>query len=197
MMYYDHAMVAATLTVAAGAQRRYGWAIVVIAALAGMAPDWDATPKHISSHAYQIGHRVWGHNLFAAAFVGGSVGAVGYLVHQSKRNRLDLEQPPAAERGMALWIVLGVLIAWSHPLLDLLYCGVDRNADWPVGLLWPVVSERVGVPWIPWSDWGATGILAAGVLLIIALGRSRQLVACVSLLVLGLYVGVRGSLLRA
>jgi hypothetical protein len=65
MVYYDHAMVGATLAVALGAQRRYGWPVVALAALAGMFPDWDATPKHFSPRTYQIGHRVWGHNLFA------------------------------------------------------------------------------------------------------------------------------------
>jgi membrane-bound metal-dependent hydrolase YbcI (DUF457 family) len=197
MMYYDHAMVAATVTVGMGAQRRYGWAIVVMAALAGLAPDWDALTQYKSLHDYQIGHRVWGHNLFAATFVGACVGAVGYLIHQSNGGEVSQEQARAARRGYAFWIGLGILIAWSHPLFDLLYCGVDRDADWPVGLLWPVVSRRVAVPWIPWSDWGATGILLAGLLLVALVRRQRQLAACVSLLLLGLYVALRGSLLRA
>jgi membrane-bound metal-dependent hydrolase YbcI (DUF457 family) len=190
MMYYDHALVAAAIAVGVGAQRRFGWPVVVMAALAGMSPDWDATPKHVSQHAYLIAHRVWGHNLFAATFVGASVGAVAYLVCRPK--------PGASRRGdLAVWVVLGTLIAWSHPLLDVLYCGIDRNADWPVALLWPVVSARVGVPWIPWSDWGATGILAAGMLLVLLLPRHRQLAACCTLLTLGLYVAIRGGLLHA
>jgi membrane-bound metal-dependent hydrolase YbcI (DUF457 family) len=187
MMYYDHAMVAASLAVGVGAQRRYGWAIVVMAALAGMSPDWDVLPRRSHPDA----HRVWGHNLFAVTLIGAAVGAAGYLVCQPDRDR------GPRRGGLALWVALGTLIAWSHPLLDLLYCGRQRDADWPVALLWPVVSGRVAVPWIPWSDWGATGILAAGLLLVVALRRQRQLAACGLLLVLGLYVGVRGGLLRA
>src|SRR5262249_39949001 len=58
MVYYDHALVGATLSVAAGMQRRYGWPAVMLAALAGMFPDWDAIPKHTWPQAYVLGHRV-------------------------------------------------------------------------------------------------------------------------------------------
>jgi hypothetical protein len=195
MMYYDHAMVGATLAIAVGAQRRHGWSIVVMAALAGMCPDWDALAQYHSREAYQIAHRFWGHNLFVVTLAGVVLGAVGYLIHQSKAGRrAEGTDPPRS--GLGFWIVLGVLILWTHPLLDLLYCGLDRNLDWPVGLLWPVVPGGVGMPWMPWSDWGATGILVGGLLLVLGVQSHRQGWACVVLSILGLYVGVRGVMLR-
>ena len=194
MVHYDHAMLGATIALALGVQRRFGWPAVALAALAGACPDWDATPKHFSPRTYQIAHRYWGHNLFAAALAGLAIGGVGCLIHRSRLRRAG-EQAPERDGGVGLWLVLGVLIAWSHPLMDLLYCGVERGADWPVGLLWPVVREGFAVPWMPWSDWGATVILGGGLLLALA-PRYRRVAACGALVLLGLYVGVRGALLR-
>jgi hypothetical protein len=195
MVYYDHAMVGATLALALGAQRRHGWPVVVLAALAGMFPDWDATPKHLSPSTYQAGHRVWGHNLFAVTLAGLALGGLGYLTHRSTRARAGSAPLPDTS-GPGPWLVLGVLILWSHPLFDLLYCGLDRDADWPVALLWPVVPGRFGVPWVPWRDWGATAILLGG-LFVCLIQPYRRLAACLCLVVLGVYVGIRGMVLHA
>jgi hypothetical protein len=197
MEYHDHAMIGATLAVAVGAQRRYGWPVVGLAALAGAAPDWDALPKFFSPSVYPIVHRVWGHNLFAVTLLGIALGSIGYLIHQSRHPPLPGEQVLARSRpGIGAWIALGVLILWTHPLFDVLYCGAGQKADWPVALFWPIFPGRLGVPMVPWHDWGATIILAAGLVLLVVLPRQRQLVACGSLLVLALYIGVRGSLLH-
>src|SRR4051812_4718884 len=124
MVHYDHGMLGATLAVAAGAHRRLGWPAVALAALAAMFPDWDAMSKHISPQTYQAGHRVWGHNLFAVTLAGIALGGLGYLIHNSR----PTSQTPSAIR-LGPWVVLGVLIMWSHPLLDVLYCGLERDAD--------------------------------------------------------------------
>src|SRR5262245_46301439 len=129
MVHYDHAMLGATLAVAAGALRRYGWQVVVLAALAGSAPDWDALPKHVSPRTYGPGHRVWGHTLFAVTLAGVALGLLGYLIHRSLPARPIMDPTAPPERAVH-WIGLCVLILWSHPLLDVLYCGLDRNADW-------------------------------------------------------------------
>jgi hypothetical protein len=83
----------------------------------------------------------------------------------------------------------------SHPLLDLLYCGWERDAAWPVGLFWPVVPDGFALPWMPWSDRGATALLVGG-LCVCLVRRQRQGIAGVVLVVLAVYVGLRGALLR-
>jgi membrane-bound metal-dependent hydrolase YbcI (DUF457 family) len=195
MVYYDHAMVGATLAVAVGAQQRHGWPVVVLAALAGMFPDWDAVGAHVSAETYQIGHRVWGHNLFAATLAGMALGGLGWWIHQSAGRRERGATAMEADH-VGQWIALSLLILWTHPLLDFLYCGWDHRADWPVGLLWPIVGDRYGRPWMPWSDWGATFVLGAGMLLIVSWARHRRSCAVLSLVVLFGYVAVRGAFLQ-
>lgn len=196
MVYYDHALVGATLAVAAGMQRRYGWPAVMLAALAGMFPDWDATPKHFYPEAYVAGHRVWGHNLFAVTLAGAALGGLGYLIHRSRSPRFAPMR--AVDTGKAWpWILLGIAILWSHPLLDLLYCGMEQNLDWPVKLLWPAAGWKFGVPWIPWTDWGATALLLIGLLGCILVRQRRQQCAMASLVILVFYISVRGALLHS
>jgi hypothetical protein len=195
MQYYDHGLVGATLAVAVGTHRRAGWAAVGLAALAAMFPDWDAATKRSDPAAYQRGHRVWGHNLFAVMLAGAVLGAAGYLIHQSWSHR-RARPPGDATGGMRAWVGLGISIMLSHPLLDLLYCGVERDADWPVGLFWPVVGSRLALPWMPWSDWGATVILSAGLCLCLLMRQHAQRYALASLLILTIYVGIRGAVLH-
>ncbi len=196
MVYYDHAMLGATIGLATGAAQRYGWPMLVLAALAGMFPDWDALPKHVSPRAYEAGHRVWGHNLFAVTLAGAALGSLGYLIHRSRPHRV-VSRPAGEPGGMGPWLVLGVAVVWSHPLLDLLYCGWERDADWPVRLLWPLVPGGFGRPWIPWTDWGATCVLLAGLLVCSLARQHRQRYAVASLTFLALYIGVRGAWLQA
>lgn len=201
MVYYDHAMLGATLAVAVGAQRRLGWPIVVFAALAGMLPDWDAASKHISQETYHIGHRVWGHNLFAATLGGILLGLLGYWISRSRPMILDNDsdalQPNGARQasGLGFWIVLCILITLSHPLFDVLYCGWGRDVNWPVRLLWPLVPDGFGRPWMPWGDWGASVILLVGLCVVLVVPR-RQLAACLSLSVFAIYVIIQGALVQ-
>ena len=90
---------------------------------------------------------------------------------------------------------MGVAVAWSHPLLDLLYCGWGPDVDWPVQLLWPVSGRGFGQPWVPWSDWGATVVLATGFLACVLARPARRWCAAATLAVLAVYVGIRGALL--
>lgn len=186
MQYYDHAMVGATIAVAVGAQRRFGWPVVFLAGLAGAFPDWDALFQHVSSDSYQEAHRSWGHNLFAVTLAGIALGAIGFLIHQSTRKQSSTRARPTG------WMVTGAAIMWTHPILDVLYCGPGRYAEWPVQLLWPLTTAKFARPWIPWTDWGATFILAVGFLAIVAARRSRQGIAALALGLLVIYVAVRG-----
>jgi hypothetical protein len=68
----------------------------------------------------------------------------------------------------------------------------ERDADWPVRLLWPVVPGGFARRWIPWADWGGTAVLLAGLLGCILLRRHCQACAVASLAALALDVGIRG-----
>lgn len=191
MEYHDHAMVGGTLAVAVGAQRRHGWPVIALAALAGMVPDWDALAKHFSPETYQAGHRVWGHNLFAVTLAGLLMGGLGFLMHQS----LSRSRPPSLPpERCGPWLALGVAILWTHPFLDILYCGLGREAEWPVGLFWPITSEGVGWPLVSWEDRGATVILALGLIIIVVSRNYRQAAAAFSLGILFIYITVRGMI---
>lgn len=190
MVHYDHGLLGATLALAVGAERRLGWAGVVLAALAAMVPDWDALYKHIDYETYVRTHRVWGHNVFAVALAGILLGMAGYLItHSTPRGRAL--QPHGS---FGYWIILTMIIALTHPLMDVLYCGLDRDADWPVALFWPLKQERFGQPWIPWSDNGATLILFVGLTITAFAPIRRQRWACISMIVFTSYVALRGAL---
>jgi hypothetical protein len=205
MMYYDHAMLGATLTVAVGAGCRHGWASVALGAGAAMLPDWDALSRHWGPDAYRSVHRVWGHSLLVAVPSAALLGLIGYLIYLSCRTSRP-GQPAADTAGRpagtfsgqacAAWVALAVLACLSHLLLDLLYCGLRTAPDWPVALGWPLWRRGWALPLIPWSDWGATFILAGALVALLCLRSHARLLACAALLVLAGYVGVRGAAAR-
>lgn len=177
--YYDHGLLGATLAVGAGAPRRLGVGSVLLAALVGMVPDWDALT---SKETYESVHRVWGHNLFAVLILGASLGALAWWIQRSvERGQTVLARPPTA---LALWIVLGVLIMLSHPLMDVLYCGGFGSRTWPVQLFWPFTSAGYALPCVPWLDRATTSILAAGLLGTALARRHAQAIACITLVAL-------------
>jgi hypothetical protein len=193
MIHYDHGMVGATVALAVGAHRRHGWPIVFLAALIGMFPDWDAVPRHVSPEIYRRGHRIWGHNIFAVTLAGAGLGWLGYWIHTSVARRRSSASftPPG---GPASWILLGLLIMWTHPLLDILYAGPESPSNWPVGLLWPITSVGFALPGMPNNDRGASILLAAGLLAGALMPRRSQRWACLGLILLPIYVGVRRAL---
>lgn len=182
MHYYDHGLLGATLAVGAGAPRRLGPGSVLLAALVGMAPDWDALTSHVSRETYESVHRVWGHNLFAVIILGAALGALAWWVQRSvERGQTALARPTTA---LVIWIVLGVLIMLSHPLMDVLYCGGFGSRTWPVQLFWPFTSAGYALPCVPWLDRATTLILALGLLGAVVARRHAQAIACMTLVAL-------------
>lgn len=161
MMYYDHAMLGIAVALAAGAHRRHGWPLVGTAAVAAMLPDWDGLSELIGPMTYRQIHRVWGHNLLAAALASGFLAAVGYLCQLSIRLRPG-EARVYSGHALAVWVAVGVLVALSHVLADLIYAGTRVAPDWPVALLWPFSPRRWACSLVPEDDWGATLLLVGG-----------------------------------
>jgi membrane-bound metal-dependent hydrolase YbcI (DUF457 family) len=195
--YYDHALVGATLALATGAQRRFGWAIVVMGAAAGALPDWDAVPYPAGTPYYRSVHRVWGHNLLVAPLLSGLVGAVGYLCWQSVRRTeaKACRQEGFSGRALAIWVVVGVLASLSHLLADVCYCGVNRSPDWPVALLWPFSRRGWALPLVPWVDRGATWILSVALITACLRPSAARVLAVLALVVVVGYVALRSGLL--
>jgi membrane-bound metal-dependent hydrolase YbcI (DUF457 family) len=194
VQYYDHALVGATLALATGTQRRYGWAVVTMGAAAAALPDWDAVPYPAGTPGYPLVHRVWGHNLLVAPLLSGLVGAVGYLCWQSLRGRGP--DPERAEGfsgpALAVWVAVGVLAALSHLLADVCYCGAAYTVDWPVALLWPFTRRGWGLPLVPWGDRSVTWILSLTLIAACLRPAAARLLAVFALLVVVGYALCRG-----
>ena len=186
MHYYDHGLLGATLAVGSGAPRRLGAGSVLLAALIGMVPDWDALSQNISAESYRAVHRVWGHNLFAVAILGAALGALGWWIQQSADRRAVPVSRPRTE--LAIWLALGTLIMLSHVLMDVIYCGGFGGPTWPVQLLWPLTSAGFAYPCVSWVDWPTTLILAVGLLGSLLARRHSQAIACTSLVPLAGHV---------
>ena len=90
MTFFEHAMLGGTLALAAGLHRRHGWRIAVMADVAAMLPDWDGLTLIFGPAAYDLSHRIWGHNLLVAAVLGGIVGVAECFWNVSDRIRQRL-----------------------------------------------------------------------------------------------------------
>lgn len=186
MHYYDHGLLGATLAVGSGAPRRLGAGSILLAALIGMVPDWDALSSNVSMQSYLAVHRVWGHNLFAVLILGALLGTLGWWIQASvDRRQAAPARPP---EGLALWLILGMLIMLSHALMDVIYCGGFGSETWPVQLFWPVASTGFAYPCVPWVDRTTTLILAAGLLGSLLAWQYSQAIACVALALLAGHV---------
>lgn len=192
MIHYDHALLGATIALAAGVQRRHGWPLVAAAAVATMVPDWDSLSSAYGTAAHRSIHRVWGHNLLAAALGGAAVGALGCLCVRSLpagRFRSATRRVPAWN----VWVGVGALAGVVHSLADVVYSAERGAPDWPVALLWPATRHGWAVPWVTCEDRGSTAILLVGLLVGCCRPSQRRLASCVTLSVLAAYILTRAA----
>jgi membrane-bound metal-dependent hydrolase YbcI (DUF457 family) len=198
---FEHAMCGATLALALGCQRRYGWALVAAAGAAAALPDWDGLSLAFGAAAYAQGHRVWGHNLLVAGTTGAIVGGLGYLCYlstQVRRAAVRLRSPPGmvnipppfSARHLAAWILICICASLSHLPADLVYSGHPRMMSWPLPLLWPF-SERTWVlPLVAWGDLTTTLIFVAEMFALYRWPGRAQVIAVLTLLAVMIYVGI-------
>ena len=173
MTVYEHAMIGINGTLAMGLHRRHGWQIVALAGFAAVLPDFDGLTILLGPYWYAEGHRLWGHNLLVAGLVAAVVSAIAYQTDAptkaqrwlAKRWKMfsvcgDLETPSHRRGELCLWIVVGVVAAYSHLLMDILFSGGRNLPIWGVPLFWPFTSTAWAYPLVPWGNIGATVILA-------------------------------------
>ncbi len=175
MTVYEHVMVGINGTIAAGLHRRHGWQIVALAGFASVLPDWDALTILLGANCFAAGHRLWGHNLLVAGLVAAIVSALAYQVDAPTKIQLGLARrwavfsicgpmadPARGSRELGLWMLVGVMAAYSHLLMDIL-CSANKDLPvWGVPLFWPFSSRMWAYPLLPWGNPGATIIFAAG-----------------------------------
>lgn len=63
----EHTLVGIHCAMMLGLHRSYGWRAIAVAGIASNLPDWDGLPMLIDMERFEIGHRVWGHNVFSIA----------------------------------------------------------------------------------------------------------------------------------
>jgi membrane-bound metal-dependent hydrolase YbcI (DUF457 family) len=204
---YEHAMCGATLGLVAGVHRQDGWRIVALAGLAATLPDWDGLTILFGPSAYAAGHRTWGHNLFAAAFLGGLAGAAEHRFQGLSRLRRlavakfpGLVADPSAVQGRpaeaagspgAVWVITGVLASLSHLAADLVFTGHPDLPTWEVPLLWPFSPRGWAIPLVAWGDVGATLIFIGEMFALYRWPARAQVTAAVTLAAVLGYVGLR------
>ena len=70
----------------------------------------------------------------------------------------------------------------------------DGLTDWELPLLWPFSRQGFVFPLVPWGDAGATLIFAGGMFAMVRWPQRLQTVAVTTLLLVVIYVVVRGVL---
>jgi membrane-bound metal-dependent hydrolase YbcI (DUF457 family) len=209
MTFYEHAMMGATLALAAGAQRQQGWGLVATAAVAAALPDWDGVSLLLGGESFAKIHRTWGHNLLAASLAGAACGILGYLCHLSSRVRRDArallerlqaskpqavsEPVPFSAGALGVWFLVGMLAALSHLPADLIYGGSPGEPDWPVKLLWPFSSREWAWPILAWGDLVPAALFVVEMFALYRWPARARLAAGLTVLALAVYLIVRAA----
>ena len=204
---FEHAMLGITGTLAAGINRRYGWPIVALAAVAAVSPDWDGLTIVAGPAAFAASHRLGGHNVLACVLTGLLMGILDYQFDAATRCarllaqklRLPLPAGPLRVRethglsGFAVWVGVAILAALSHLLADLVFSGTATLPDWELQPWWPFSSAGYVFPLVAWGDAGASIVFAAGMLALWKWPTRLQLISAVTLACVVLYVFLRGA----
>lgn len=207
MTTYEHAMLGITGVLAAGLNRRYGWPIVAIAAVAAVSPDWDGVTIVAGTAAFAASHRVWGHNVWACIATGILIGCLDYRCDAVTRGGrflgrlLHLSMPGEPPRiraawslgGLAVWIGVAVLAALSHLAADLVFSGSATLPDWQLQLWWPVSSAGYVFPLVSWGDAGVSIVFVAGMFAMWKWPGRLQAISAVTLAAVVVYVAARGA----
>jgi len=204
MTTFEHAMVGIDGALAAGLHRRQGWPVVALAGAMAVLPDWDALTILLGPAWYAEGHRVWGHNLLVAGLLAAIVSGLAYRFSLPVRAQRWMaarwpifavrEHAAACSGGLALWLVVGTLAAYSHLLADTTFSIGHSLPVWGVPLFWPFRDKEWAYPWVPWGDIGATVILAAGMFAMLRWPAWTRTIAAGSLGLVLAYMVSRGSL---
>jgi len=202
-------MLGITGVLATGLNRRYGWPIVGLAAVAAVSPDWDALTIVAGSAPFAASHRVWGHNVLVCVLTGLLMGVVDYRFDVVTRcgrfltRRLHLALPGASPRvreafpfsGFVAWTSVAVLAAVSatHLAADLVFSGTETLPDWELQLWWPFSTTGYVYPIIAWGDAGVSIVFVAGMFAMWRWPARLQTTSLATLAAVFLYMVLRGA----
>lgn len=205
MTFFEHAMVGINGAMATNLHRRHGWPIVAMAGAMAMLPDWDGLTILLNWNCYAQGHRVWGHNLLVAGTL--AIVLSGFACHYMWPSRIrqwlgtrcsalaPREKENFVQSRMSdlwLWLVVGVLAAYSHLLADILFSGGRDGQIWGVPLGWPFSSTAWAYPVVLWGDVTVTLLFVIGMFAMLRWPIWRRAIAACVLTTAVTYIAVRG-----
>ncbi|TWU50856.1 hypothetical protein Poly51_41490 [Rubripirellula tenax] len=174
MTTFEHALLGMNGLLATGLHRRFGWKLAVLAAVAAIAPDWDGVPMLFDMSRFEVGHRVWGHNLLTCCFLGLGLASIDYrfdLIGRAAKSmtrwRPLRELAPSVDVRHSfsrptwlVWVLVATVAALSQIPADAVVSGAEGLSDWALKPLWPFSNFTWIYPMIPWGNVGVTIIFA-------------------------------------
>jgi LexA-binding, inner membrane-associated putative hydrolase len=201
----EHTLVGIHLAFALGCHRILGWSAVAMAGVASNLPDWDGLPMLFDMQRFEIGHRVWGHNL--AAITLSSI-LISWSQHHYRwieivsnwilkklpdhglaRTTID---ETSKQIGTLTFFGIAMFVQVVHLPCDMVVSGGIGLSDWAIQPLWPFSNAGYVYPMIPWGDIGPTLILMSGVICSAKWPNNVSRSSLVTLLALCTYLLVRG-----
>ena len=176
MTTIEHAFLGANLVLATGLNKKHGWQTVALAAVCANLPDWDGLTLFWSVSLFDTAHRVWGHNLLVCSFLALLCGGIDYrydivtrtaqrLVRWAKfavSDDLLAIRTQFSRSGLAIWLLIALITAWSHLVGDMVFSGTATLADWELKLFYPFSDRGFVYPLISWGNVGVTVIFILG-----------------------------------
>lgn len=216
MTTYEHAMVGVTGLMSTGLHRKYDWQLVLLAGIAAISPDWDALPWLVNKDLFELGHRVWGHNIFVALLVGALIAWTDYqfewttklghsfqkrfpkMLPQKRSETTSIDPQNSPIRSGKVWMTVCLLAALSHLLADLTVSGLGGGTEeleghWELQLLWPLTDQGWIFPLIRWGDPTPTILFALGMLALAKSPQNTPTLARLTLLSVCTYMGIHGA----
>jgi membrane-bound metal-dependent hydrolase YbcI (DUF457 family) len=204
----EHTLVGIHLALAAGCHRYWGWPAVALAGIASNVPDWDGLSMLVDMQRFEVGHRVWGHNLLAILLsslaLGWSQAKFRWLEWIGVRVRRFL---PAHEtksptpltffHGLIGCTLIALVVQLVHLPCDMVVSGGSGLTDWLVRPFWPFSNVGYVFPLIPWGDVGPTVILMAGAIALAKMPARVSVVSASTLVLLCVYLMLRGTMRTA
>ena len=200
----EHTLVGIHLVMAAGAYRRYGLPVVILAGVASNLPDLDGLPMLYDMARFEAGHRVWMHNLCTIGLTSALLVILQYrfdwlgLTAKFFATRIATSEAPASDLEKPVPTL--VVLAWAvvcqllHLPCDMVVSGGGGLADWHVRPWWPISNTGYIYPMIPWGDVGPTVVLMVGVILAVRFPVQDRTISRLTLLALILYLIIRHAL---